>query len=122
MIAPQSPTLQVFIPIEPVLRADVPSQRLAPIATIEAHHVILMNGSPYRHCGNQNFLGRNGLSNLTDSSMDCDDEIGKLAGCDRMMTDVALDDLRGQMWIILFGIHDVLCSQFCRVLCTSEGI
>jgi hypothetical protein len=94
MIAPQSPTLQVFIPPQAMSGADVPSQRLAPIATIEAHHVILMNGSPYRHCGYQNFLGRNGLSNLTDSSMDCGDEIGKLTGCDGMMPDVALDDHR----------------------------
>ena len=94
MIVPQSPTLQVFIPIDPVPRADVPSQRLAPIAAIQAHHKVLMNGSPHRYSGNQNFLGLDGLSNLTDSSMDCDDEIRKLTGCDGMMPDVALDDLR----------------------------
>jgi hypothetical protein len=76
MIAPQSPTLQVFLPIEPVPRADMPSKRLAPIAAIQAHHVVLMNGSPHRHGRGKNFLRLNGLSNLTDSSMDCGDEVG----------------------------------------------
>jgi hypothetical protein len=47
MIAPQSPTLQVLVPTEPVPRAYVPSQRLAPIAAIQANHVILMNGSSH---------------------------------------------------------------------------
>jgi hypothetical protein len=78
MIAPQSPTLQVLIPIEPVRRADVPSQRLAAIAAIQANYVVAVNGSPYRYSRDANFLGLNGLSKLTDSSMDCSDEIGKL--------------------------------------------
>jgi hypothetical protein len=56
MIAPQSPTLQVFIPIEPVARADVPLQGLPPVAAIQANHVILMYGSPRRHGWDQNFL------------------------------------------------------------------
>ena len=69
MIAPQSPSAQVFIPTEPMLRADMASQRLAAIAAIQAHHIVLMNRSPYRHCGNQNFLGDNGLSKLTERLM-----------------------------------------------------
>jgi hypothetical protein len=94
MIAPQSPTLQVFIPIEPVPRADVPSKHLRPIATIEAHYVILMHGSPYRHGGNQNFLGRNGLSKLTERLIHGSDEVRKLLQSYLMVDDVALDDLR----------------------------
>ena len=69
MIAPQPPTPEVFVPVEPMPRADVPSQRLPPIAAIETGHVILMNGSPYRNCGNQNFLYLNGLSELTERLM-----------------------------------------------------
>jgi len=69
VIAPKSPSAQVFIPTEPVPRADMPSQRLAAIAAIQAHHIFLMNRSPYRHCGNQNFLGDNGLSKLTERLM-----------------------------------------------------
>jgi hypothetical protein len=106
MIAPQSPTLPVFVPIEPVPRADMPSKRLPPVAAIQANHVILMNGSPYRHGGNQNFLGRNGLSNLTDSSMDCGDEVGKLLWSHRVVPNVAADDHSRGMWVGLFGIHD----------------
>src|SRR5260370_31261142 len=75
MIAPQSPTLQVFVPVQAMPRADVPSERLAPIAAIQAHHVILMNGSPYRHGGNQNFLCLNGLSELTQRIMNCGNQV-----------------------------------------------
>jgi hypothetical protein len=106
MIAPQSPSAQVFIPTEPMSRADVPSQRLGAIATIEAGYVILMNGSPYRHCGNQNFLGSNGLSKLPERLMHRSDEIRKLICSDPMVPNVAPDDLRREMWIYLFGIHD----------------
>ena len=94
MIAPQSPSLQVFIRIEPVPRTDVPSQCLAPIPAIEAHHVILMNGSPDRYSGNQNFLGRNGLSKLTERLLHGSDEIRKLLRSYPMLDDVALDDYR----------------------------
>jgi hypothetical protein len=65
-----------------------------------------MNGSPYRHGGNQNFLGHNGLSNLTDSSMDCGDEVGKLLWPHRVVPNVAADDHSRGMWVGLFGIHD----------------
>jgi hypothetical protein len=106
MIAPQSPTAQVFVPIEPMSRANVPSQRLAPIATFEADHVILMNRSPYRHCGNQNFFGRNGLSKLSERLMDRSDKIANLICSDPMVPNVAPDDLRREMWIDLFGILD----------------
>jgi len=94
MIAPQSPSLQVFIRIEPVPRADVPSKHLRPIATIEAHHVVLMNRSPYRHGGNQNFLGLNGLSKLTERLINGSDEIRNLILSHLMLDDVALDDHR----------------------------
>jgi hypothetical protein len=112
MIAPQSPTLQVFVPIEPVLGADVAPESLGPIATIEAYHVILMNGSPYRHGGNQNFLGRNGLSKLSDSSMDCGDQIRNLAGSDRMMPHVTPDDFRREVWINHFVVHGTIPIHF----------
>ena len=38
MIAPQTPPLPVFIPIQAVAGADVPSQRLPPVAAIETNH------------------------------------------------------------------------------------
>jgi hypothetical protein len=94
MIAPQSPTLQVFIPIQPVSRADVPLQRLPPIAAIQANDIILMNGSPYRHGGNRNFLGMNGLSKLTERLINGSDEIRNLIRSHLMLDDVALDDHR----------------------------
>ena len=75
-------------------RAYVPSQRLAPIAAIQANHVILMNGSSHRHRGNQNFLGRNGLSKLTERLIHGSDEVRKLLQSYLMVDDVALDDLR----------------------------
>ena len=94
MIVPQPPTLQVFIPIEPVPRADVPSKHLRPIATIEAHYVILMNGSPHRHGRGKNFLVLNGLSKLTERLINGSDEIRNLIRSHPMLDDVALDDHR----------------------------
>jgi hypothetical protein len=75
-------------------RADVPSQCLSPIATIEAHHVILMHGSPHRHRRDQNFLGRNGLSKLTERLIHGSDEIRNLIRSYPMLDDIALDDHR----------------------------
>ena len=105
MIAPQSLTLQVFIPRQAMPRANVPSQRLSPIAAIQAHHVILMNGSPYRHGGNQNFLCLNGLSELTQRVMNCGNQVRKLLWSQRVVPNVAADDHRRGMWVGLFGIH-----------------
>jgi len=106
MIAPQSPTLQVFVPVQAMPRADVPSERLAPIAAIQAHHVILMNGSPYRHGGNQNFLCLNGLSELTQRMMNCGNQVRKLLWSQRVVPNVAADDHSRGMRVGLFGIHD----------------
>src|SRR5712691_5165993 len=106
VIAPQSPLAQIFVPIESVLGADVPSERLGPIATIEAHHVILMNGSPHRHGGNQNFLYLNGLSELTQRVMNCGDQVRKLLWSHRVVSNVAADDHNRGMWVSVFGIHD----------------
>jgi hypothetical protein len=106
MIAPQSPTLPVFIPAQAMTRADVPSERLAPIAAIQAHHVILMNGSPYRHGGNQNFLCLNGLSELTQRMMNCGNQVRKLLWSQRVVPNVAADDHSRGMRVGLFGIHD----------------
>jgi hypothetical protein len=94
MIALEPPSPQVFVPVEPMARADVPSQRLPPVAAIQVHHVILMNGSPHRYSGNQNFLGRNGLSKLTERLINGSDEIRNLIRSHLMLDDVALDDHR----------------------------
>jgi hypothetical protein len=78
MIAPQSPALQVLLPAQAMSRADVPSQRLAPVPAIQAHHVILTNGSPHRYSRGTNFLRLNGLSKLTERPMHGSDEIRNL--------------------------------------------
>jgi len=121
MIAAQAPPLEVFVPIKPVPRADVPSQRLPPVAAIQAYHVLVMNGSPHRHGGNTNFLGLNRLSKLSQGAVHRSDEIRKLICPQLMMSHVARDDLGGQIWVILDGIHDVLCYQFYQEICMFEG-
>jgi hypothetical protein len=75
-----------------------------------------MNGSPYRHGGNQNFLGRNGLSKLSHSSMDCGDQIRNLAGSDRMMPHVTPDDFRREVRINHFVVHGTIPHSFSRTL------
>jgi hypothetical protein len=106
MIAAQSPSAQVFIPTESVLATDVASERLGPIATIEAHDVVLMNGSPHRHGGNQNFLCLNGLSKVAQRVMNCGNQVTKLLSSHRVVPNVVADDHSRGMRVGLFGIHD----------------
>ena len=60
MIAPQPPPLPVFIPAQAMPGRDVPSQRLAPVATIETSHIVPVDGPSNRHSGseNLNWFGR----------------------------------------------------------------
>jgi hypothetical protein len=74
MIAPQSPSLQVFVPIERVSRADMPLEHFSSIATIQANDIIVVHGSPHRYSRGENFLCLNGLSEVTQRV----DEGGKL--------------------------------------------
>jgi hypothetical protein len=53
-----------------------------------------MDGSPHRYRRNQNFLGLNGLSKLTERLIYGRDEIGYLLGSHPMLDDVAPDDHR----------------------------
>jgi hypothetical protein len=72
----------------------MPSQCLAPIAAIQAHHIVMMNGSPHRYSRCENFLGLNGLSKLTERLINGNDEIRNLIRSHPMLDDVALDDHR----------------------------
>jgi hypothetical protein len=73
MIAPQSPSLQVFVPIERVLRADMPLEHFSSVAAIQANHIILVHGSPHRYSRCENFLSLNGLSEAAQRVMNCGD-------------------------------------------------
>jgi hypothetical protein len=106
MIAPQSPSLQVFVPIECVSRADMSLQHFSSIATIQANDIIVVHGSPYRYRRCENFLCWNGLPELTQRVMNCGDQVRKLLWSQRVVPNVAADDHRRGMWVGLFGIHD----------------
>jgi hypothetical protein len=75
MIAPQPPSLQVFVPIERMSRADVPLEHFSSIATIQANDIIVMHGSPHRYSRCQNFLCLNGLPKVTQGVMNCGDQV-----------------------------------------------
>jgi hypothetical protein len=106
MIVPQSPSLQVFILIERVSRADVPLEHCSSVAAIQANHIILVHGSSHRYSRCENFLFSNGLSEVTQRVMNCGDQIRKLLWSQRVVPNVAADDHSGGMWVGLFGIHD----------------
>jgi hypothetical protein len=106
MIAPQSPSLQVFVPIERVLRADMPLEHFSSVAAIQANHIILVHGSPHRYSRCENFLFSNGLSEVTQRVMNCSDQVRKLLWSQGVVPNVAADDHRRGMWVGLFGIHD----------------
>jgi hypothetical protein len=92
MIAPQTPPLPVFIPAQAVAGADVPSQRLAPVAAIETSHIVPMDGSSHRDSRSENLLWLRRLSKLTDRPMNRGNQIGKLIRPEPMMPHVASDD------------------------------
>ena len=105
MIAPQSPSLQVFVPIERVSRADMASQCLAAIAAIHADDIIVVHRSPYRYGRCEN-LCLHGLSEVTQRVMNCGDQVRKLLWSQRVVPNVAADDHSRAIWVGLFGIHD----------------
>ena len=106
MIAPQSPSLQVFVPIERVLRPDVALEHFSSIATIQANDIIVVHGSPHRYSRCENFLCLNGLAKVTQRVMNCGDQVRKLLWSQRVVPNVAADDHSRGMWVGLFGIHD----------------
>ena len=111
MIAPQSPSLQVFVLIERVSRADVALEHFSSISTIQANHIIVVHGSPHRYSRCENFLSLNGLAEVTQRVMNCGDQVGKLLWSQGVVPNVAADDHSRGMWVGLFGIHDhPLCS------------
>src|ERR1700746_1920559 len=98
MIAPQSPSLQVFVLIERVSRADVALEHFSSISTIQANHIILVHGSPHRYSRGENFLCWNGLPELTQRVMNCGDQVGKLLRSQGVVPNVAGDDHSRGMW------------------------
>jgi len=78
MTAPQPPPLPVFIPVQAVAGADMPSQRLPPVATIETNHVVPVDGPSHRHSGTENLVWLGSLSKLTDRPVNGGNQIGKL--------------------------------------------
>src|ERR1700748_1396305 len=98
MIAPQSPSLQVFAPIEPVPRADTPLEHFSSVAAIHANDIIVVHGSPHRYSRCENFLCLNGLAKVTQRVMNCDDQVRKLLWSQRVVPNVAADDHNRGMW------------------------
>lgn len=65
MIAPQPPPPPIFISVQAVTDADVTAEHLAPVAAIQADHIILADGLPHRYRRSQRHLGRIGSSSLS---------------------------------------------------------
>src|ERR1700741_1677234 len=120
MIVPQSPSFQVFVLIERVLRADMASQCLAAVAAIQANDIIVVHGSPHRYSRCENLLCLNGLSEVTQRVMNCDDQVRKLLWSQRVVPNVAADDHSRGMWVGLFGIHDHPFAISWLTTCRSE--
>jgi hypothetical protein len=119
MIAPQSPSLQVFVLIERVSRADVALEHLSSIATIQANDIIVLHGSPHRYSRCANFLCMNGLSEATQRVTNCGDQVRKLLRSERVVPNVAADDHSRGMRVGLFGIHDHPFALSCLTWLTT---
>jgi len=94
MIALEPPPLPIFISAQAMPSADVPSQRLAPVAAIETSHIVPMHGSSHRDSRSPNFFRLIRPSKLTDRPMNRGNQIGKLIRLQPMMPHVTLDDFR----------------------------
>ena len=92
MIAPQTPPLPVFIPVQAVAGADMPSQRLPPVATIETNHVVPVDGPSHRNGGNKNLVWLGRLSKLTNRPIHGGNQIRQLIGPQPVVPHIALDD------------------------------
>jgi hypothetical protein len=92
MIAAQPPPLPVFISAQTVPGADMPSQRLPPVAAIEANYIVPVHGTTHRHSGNENLRWFGWLSKLTDRPVNRGNQFGKLIWPQPMVPDIALDD------------------------------
>jgi hypothetical protein len=66
----------------------------------------VLHGSPHRYSGCENFLCLNGLSEVTQRVMNCDDQVRKLLWSQGVVPNVAADDHSRGLWVGLFGIHD----------------
>src|ERR1700741_60255 len=119
MIAPQSPSLEVFVPIERMSCADVPLQHFSSIATIHANDIIVVHRSPHRYSRCENFFCLNGLSQVTRRVMNCSDQVRKLLWSQRVVPNVAADDHRRGVWVGLFGIHDHPFALSCLTWLTT---
>jgi hypothetical protein len=113
MIAPQSPSLQVFVAIESVSRCEMASEHFSSVATIQANDVIVVHGSPHRYSRCENFLCLNRLSEVTQRVMNCGDQVRKLLWSQGVVPNVAADDHSRGMWVGLFGIHG---HPFCSIM------
>jgi hypothetical protein len=113
MITPQPPPLPVFIPVQAVAGADVPSQRLPSVAAIETSHIVPMHGSSHRDSRSPNLLWLRRLSKLTDCPLDRIDENRNLICFHPIMAYVAPDDLRHQVRIVFPGVHDTTSLEMC---------
>jgi hypothetical protein len=94
MIAPQAPPLLVFFPAQAVAGADVPSQRLAPVAAIETSHIVPVHGSSHRDGRSPNLFRLIRLSKPTDRLMNRGNQVGKLIRLQPMVPHVAHDNFR----------------------------
>ncbi len=69
MIAPQSPSLQVFVWAQAVSAGDVAAQGFPPITAIEANHVVVADRLAHRDSGGKHFFDRSLRSDPTQRAM-----------------------------------------------------
>src|SRR5438309_9641541 len=94
MVLRQIPTLEVFANLQSVPHAQMPAQGLAFKATLEADDMIALHRSPDRHRRHSHCFRLDGLSELVDGLLHCDDQRRQLIRCQGMIAEIAGDDFR----------------------------
>jgi hypothetical protein len=94
MVIRQIPTPEIFADLQSVPHADVPAQGLASKAALEADDMIALHRSPDRHRRHSHCFRLDGLSELVDGLLHCDDQRRQLIRCQGMIAEIACDDFR----------------------------
>jgi hypothetical protein len=69
MIAQQLPPPPIFISVQTVADADVPSKRLTSMTALKAHHIVMAYRLSHRHGGSSDLFRLGRLPELTEHPM-----------------------------------------------------
>ena len=94
---------------------EVAAQRFPPVAAIQADHVVGTHRLAHRDGGSQHFFDGSQSPKLTKASVHGGDEVRKLTGPDRVISQITAHDFRGENGVYPLSVHGSLRDLFFTV-------